>query len=97
MNKRLRFGLSGVCASSDALNSTPASATSDQSQVFISVVRLTMVAALRSARDCAQPLRRQPGWFLSVFRLHDLAHELDRKLCVLVSEFNPDCFAIHHG
>src|SRR5881398_2150292 len=56
-----------------------------------------MVAALRSARDRTQLRRRLPSRLLPVFRPDDLANELDCELSVLVGEFDPDCFTIHHG
>src|SRR6266404_841051 len=44
-----------------------------------------------------QFLRRLASRFLGVFRPDNFAHELCCELGVLVCEFDPDSFAIHHG
>src|SRR5436190_17682785 len=57
-------------------------------QKSVSSPGLRCADQLRAGRTCR---------FLRIFRLNDLAHELCRKLGVLVREFDADSFAVHHG
>src|SRR5438477_10052825 len=111
MSNRLRFGFSGVCANKVPLQAEAISTITIPSHDFIAASvrddrrRLALLtegfisdwlSPRTSARSIWIPCGL-PARLVYVFRLDDLAHELSGKPGVLVCEFDPDCFTIHHG